>query len=492
MTLIRYARWLAAGLLAGAAYLGLTAPAQAIPLFARQTGHNCAACHISYPELTAYGREFKLNGYTFGEAQPIPLAFALMGEYDTMPNAKSGGGTSSAGLNKGQLVQYSVFYGGKITDNLGAFAQMSGSNTWLPGTGVQPNSSPGKVGGPGVDNTELRYVHRFATSSSLEPEAVLGVYVNNDYTMQDVWNTVPAWRFPWFPYNNYPAPASGRLGVPGTFLDNFSAPGTTVGVGSYLWWHKTVYAEFALRRNTNGALDMFNWGNTPGNTANGGGETLDNYAPYYRIAYSHDWGYNSFEAGLFGTNARTCMNTGNGGSSQNCSTGSTPGAFNYYRDLGFDSQYQYNKGEPWVYTASGSYIIEHSQLDASVPGSPDNTLKEFNIRGTAYYNRQYGVTLGWSDFTGTTNAGAFGGAPANGGAAGFLASGLTGNPATTYWTLELNYLPMQDLRFTLMYQAFTKLDGYSSGMPSGQGYGIGQNLSASDFNRLTGAIWWVF
>lgn len=478
MTLIRYARWLAAGLLAGAAYLGLTAPAQAIPLFARQTGHNCAACHISYPELTAYGREFKLNGYTFGEAQPIPLAFALMGEYDTMPGVKSGAGASSAGLNHAQLTQYSVFFGGRITDNLGVFGQMSGSNAGMPGTASFT---------PTVDNTEARYVHRFTTSSSLEPEAVLGVYVNNDYTMQDVWNTVPAWRFPWFPYNNYPSPLVGPA-VPGTFLDNFSTPGATVGLGTYVWWHKTIYAEFALRRNTNGALNEFNWGNgaNPGGTISvnsttnrGTGEALDNYAPYYRIAYSHDWGYNSFEAGLFGTDARTCNITvdgsGNAISSQNCSTGVTPGAFNYYRDIGLDSQYQYNKGEPWVYTASGSYIIEHSNQAAN--GYGDNTLKEFNIRGTAYYNRQYGVTLGWTDFTGT-------GAAYQDPNAGYIA---TGNAATNFWTLELNYLPMQDLRFSLMYQAFNKLDGYTSGIP-----GYAGNTNPSDFNRLTGAIWWVF
>ncbi|BAP89290.1 putative high molecular mass cytochrome c [Burkholderiales bacterium GJ-E10] len=487
MTLIRYARWLAAGLLAGAAYLGLTAPAQAIPLFARQTGHNCAACHISYPELTAYGREFKLNGYTFGEAQPIPLAFAMMGEYDTMPSVKSGAGASSAGLNHAQFVQYSVFFGGRITDNLGVFGQMSGSGAGMPGTSSFS---------PTVDNTEARYVHRFTNSGSLEPEAVLGVYVNNDYTMQDVWNAVPAWRFPWFPYSNYPSPLVGP-GIPGTFLDNFSVPGATVGIGTYLWWHKTIYAEFALRRNTNGALSEFNWGNganpgglattastNPNNVGGFQGEAVDNYAPYYRIAYSHDWGYNSVEAGLFGTDARTCVIQVTGSNaafgSSTCSTGATPNAFNYYRDIGIDSQYQYNKGEPWVYTASGSYIIEHSNQIAN--GFGDSTLKEFNVRGTAYYNRQYGLTVGWTDFTGQSSGGAY----QFNDATGTPVAG-SGNPATTYWTLEANYLPMQDLRFSLMYQAFTKLDGYTSGIP-----GYAGNTNPSDFNRLTGAIWWVF
>jgi hypothetical protein len=40
-------------------------PANALPSYARQTGQQCAACHNGFPELTPYGRLFKLNGYTF-------------------------------------------------------------------------------------------------------------------------------------------------------------------------------------------------------------------------------------------------------------------------------------------------------------------------------------------------------------------------------------------------------------------------------------------
>jgi hypothetical protein len=40
-------------------------PAQALPSYARQSGQQCAACHDGFPQLTPYGRQFKLNGYTF-------------------------------------------------------------------------------------------------------------------------------------------------------------------------------------------------------------------------------------------------------------------------------------------------------------------------------------------------------------------------------------------------------------------------------------------
>ena len=35
----------------------------AVPSFARQTGMACEACHTVFPELTPFGRAFKLNGY---------------------------------------------------------------------------------------------------------------------------------------------------------------------------------------------------------------------------------------------------------------------------------------------------------------------------------------------------------------------------------------------------------------------------------------------
>src|ERR1022692_5197305 len=48
-------------------------PAQALPLFARQTGMACLACHTVYPELTHFGRMFKLNGYQLDNGKDIQV-----------------------------------------------------------------------------------------------------------------------------------------------------------------------------------------------------------------------------------------------------------------------------------------------------------------------------------------------------------------------------------------------------------------------------------
>ena len=50
--------------LAAIAYLLLgLEQAYAVPSFARQTGLSCNVCHSNPPELTAFGRNFKLKGY---------------------------------------------------------------------------------------------------------------------------------------------------------------------------------------------------------------------------------------------------------------------------------------------------------------------------------------------------------------------------------------------------------------------------------------------
>src|ERR1022692_3717191 len=41
--------------------------ADAVPSFARQTGLSCNVCHSNPPQLTAFGRNFKLKGYVLAD-----------------------------------------------------------------------------------------------------------------------------------------------------------------------------------------------------------------------------------------------------------------------------------------------------------------------------------------------------------------------------------------------------------------------------------------
>ena len=55
-----------AGAVVAGAMLTQSETADAVPSFARQTGYYCSTCHTVQPELTPFGRQFKLNGYTQG------------------------------------------------------------------------------------------------------------------------------------------------------------------------------------------------------------------------------------------------------------------------------------------------------------------------------------------------------------------------------------------------------------------------------------------
>jgi hypothetical protein len=47
--------------------------ADALPSYARQTGLGCGMCHTEFPQLTPFGRRFKIGGYTMRKAEPTPI-----------------------------------------------------------------------------------------------------------------------------------------------------------------------------------------------------------------------------------------------------------------------------------------------------------------------------------------------------------------------------------------------------------------------------------
>jgi len=472
MSVCKGARWLPSALIAGAAWFGAMTTADAIPVFARQTGHNCQACHISYPELTAYGREFKLNGYTFGVMQPVPFAIATMQGLTEVSknNVNLPDGTTSQTNDPNsryEVQQSSIFSGGRLfSDNVGAFIQW----TWS-GLGGSTHS--------GIDNTELRVVGRYTPEGALAPDLVYGLDINNNMTMQDVWMGVPAWRFPWWGAG---VPPNGRIGPPGpsasTIMDGGLAQ-RAIGIGAYAWWRKTIYAEFSMYRSGSGTLSFLRAGDSPQVV----GDTLSGYNPYWRLAYSRDWGYNSVEVGAFGTHLKQHFLDG--------ATGLIDGPANVYNDVAFDAQYQYNKGEPWVFSSTTSFIRERATYAPGFASNTNDTLNEFFIRGTTYYNRMYGLSIGYVSMTGSADPGLYGFNPGSTVLGAFngtydpVANPTgTGNPASNYLVFEANYLPLQNLRFTLQYFLYNKLNGVSGTDQFGNKPG--------DNNTLFAGIWWAF
>ncbi len=82
----------------------LPTAANAIPIFARQTQQNCVACHVGgqYPELTPYGRYFKMTGFNQGAKQgtddgwAIPVAMSMQFGVNRIKNNNADGNPAAA------------------------------------------------------------------------------------------------------------------------------------------------------------------------------------------------------------------------------------------------------------------------------------------------------------------------------------------------------------------------------------------------------------
>src|SRR4029077_8654700 len=67
MNRAKLVRTLTSGVVLLGLIVSLPPVTQAVPSFTRQTGLKCNVCHSNPPELTAFGRKFKLDGYTLTE-----------------------------------------------------------------------------------------------------------------------------------------------------------------------------------------------------------------------------------------------------------------------------------------------------------------------------------------------------------------------------------------------------------------------------------------
>jgi len=196
--------------LAGFALVGGSLqPARAVPSFAAQTGQACQMCHIGAlgPQLTPYGRNFKIKGYTqtggTGIMSKVHLAVWLQPEFTSyQKNLPAAGVTPDfASNNNAYLNAVSLFYSGRITDHVGAFLQLTYDNV-------------GKA--LGQDNSEVRVV---GSGSPFGYNVDYGVSFNNAPGWSDPYNSNYLWGYPFIGPGVAPAPnASPILG--GAVQDN--------------------------------------------------------------------------------------------------------------------------------------------------------------------------------------------------------------------------------------------------------------------------------
>lgn len=125
----------------------MSLPAFAIPSFARQTGIDCRACHAQHmPILNDFGQSFKASGYrTMGrqsriesESLSIPetlnASMLLKGRYQRTNGGRDPSDLPGTTTNGGQWQfpeEFSLFFGGRIANNIGFFFEGNTAATTL-------------------------------------------------------------------------------------------------------------------------------------------------------------------------------------------------------------------------------------------------------------------------------------------------------------------------------------------------------------------------
>jgi hypothetical protein len=451
--------------LGGLQLLPLTT-AQAVPSFARQTGMPCNECHTIFPELTPFGRIFKLGGYVLSKTGkpyefPPPLAGMVQVSYTDSKGLTSGVApfdSNNRTTDKFNLPQQlSLFYGGRIYDKLGAFVQ---------------GTYDGVSNKIFLDITDIRYSNNTIV---WDKNLIYGLSLNNSPTAQDVWNTTPAWGFPFASSGVASTPAAGTI-IDGALDQQVG------GIGAYVFWNNLIYLEGTVYRTArNGITKPLGAGTTTE-------QVVDGAAPYWRLALEQRWENHFFTIGTYGMQADIFP------------AGNTSGPTDRFTDIAFDTQYQYMgtiepeqmqmDGEPMakagkhIITAHATWIHEKQDWKASFPqgntANPSDTLNTFRANVNYYYRSSFGDiggTVSYFNTWGSSDAILY--------APGELSGSGTGSPNSNGFIFEVDYVPWKYSKFSLQYVLYNKFNGAHTNYD-----GFGRN--ASDNNTFYALVWLMF
>ena len=286
---------------------------------------------------------------------------------------------------------------------------------------------------------------RFARLKDIwDQETILGLTLNNNPTVQDVWNSTPAWGFPYNASHLAASPAAaaridGQLGQ------------TVLGIGAYAFWNDWVYLEAdAYRglgrdiRNATGIVPVQNSNSVVGT------------APYWRLALQHDFGRANWEIGTYGMALDVLPQ------------GASPlpgGPADHFTDVALDGNWQFTVSPRQVasdvISAHATLINESQDLAASaiLPGTPRHghltTARadlSYSLAATLTPSAQIFSTTGTREHSIWTPPG--------------------GNPDSSGAIFELAYSPFGkttsaiiwgNLRLAAQYVMYTRFNGHSQG-----------------------------
>jgi len=404
----------------------LSSPAWSLPSFAQQTGVACQQCHTSSfgPSLTQFGREFKLNGYTLGGQKSVPLsAMAVMSFNHTAEGVPGGAAPHFDDNDNFAVNEVSGFFAGRISDHFGGFAQVTYS-------GVDRATA--------WDNIDFRFVDNFKLGKA---SVLYGFSLNNNPTIQDLWNSTPGWGYPYTSSDLAPAPSAAPI-IDGGISQQVLGLTAYAEINDFLYLEAGGYQQLSDGALSNLGLDQ------PSEM-----DHVKGTAPYWRAALQKEFGQHYVSAGIFGL--APTMYPGNVRSAGS----------NSYQDWGYDATYQYADGVNHSVTAQLSYIREDQRLRASTAleesSKANASLDELKLNLHYAFRQTYGASAGLFDVSGTRNEAIYSPNPVDGSA--------NGRPDSRGYVLEADWVPWgkfdspaqpwMNLRVGLQYTGYEKFNG---------------------------------
>ncbi len=413
--------------------------ASAVPSYARQTGLACSGCHYNPPELNPAGRRFKLLGYVdksddvkvikadSGKSRAaldllatLPLS-AMIDTSFTLTKSPVPA-TQNGSIEFPQDI--SLFLSGAWTTHLGSFVQVTYD--------TQDDHFTS-------DNSDIRFANKRNVSGK---ELVYGLDLNNNPTVEDLWNDTPAWGFPWVSSDFAPTPTASPI---------ISSLGQDVaGFGGYLMWNNHLYLDAALYRS-----EHVN-GSQP-NPGTGSAFNIRGLAPYWRVAWQQSTGTTQFEVGSYGIHLQSTPNA-------------IAGLEDEYTDFAIDSQYDRTLFRKDVLSLRGTYIHENSDLRASFGTNAslrDNHLNTFLANAEYHFGNRYSGTFGAFHTGGTVDPLLY--------PPGAVSGSANGNPLGSGYIANVSYWPWQNVQLAAQYTGYTHFNGGTTNYD-----GAGRSASANN------------
>lgn len=402
---------------------------QALPSFSRQTGQACSTCHTQSfgPNLTPFGRDFKLGGYTLGGGSGVnaklpALSAQVVGSFTNTQKDQTPG-TLRPGFNKNNNFTFdeaSLFYAGRIYGKVGAFSQLT------------YNGYDDKLE---LDNTDIRFADQLDLG---DIPITYGISLNNNPTVQDLWNTTPVWGFPYTGSGVQPGVGASPL-VAGALGSQVGGATAYTMINNLLYLEAGAYGSFSSNFQRGFGI------------AGPDRVSLDGPAPYWRVALQHDWKGHFFSLGHFGMSADVVPGRDK-----------TNGA-DHYTDVAVDATYQYLANPKHIFEVKTAYIYEDQKLSASrIPATDRTYLATYNLNLAYTFDQTYGLTFAYNKINGSHS-------PIFDDEGAIIDQA---RPNSQYYTAELVYVPFGkststlnpwlNLRTSLQYIGYSQANGINT------------------------------